>query len=184
MKTTGLVLIAALAIAVIGVEAVAQQGPDSQSGAGMTMPMGPGKMGGMGMGKDMGMGMGMGMMKGCPMMGMMGMMGGGMAPHTEGRIAFLQAELGITDAQRSQWNAYADALRKNLDNMQSHHQAMMKSREAKSPVERLDGEIAAMEGRLGALKDLKAPLAALVATLSPEQSAKANDILTGMGCMM
>src|SRR6516164_7300947 len=39
--------------------------------------------------------------------GMMGMMG--MAGHVEGRIAFLKAELKITDAQTSAWNAFADA---------------------------------------------------------------------------
>ena len=38
------------------------------------------------------------------MMGMMGMMG--MGGHTEGRIAFLKAELKITDAQTPQWNAF------------------------------------------------------------------------------
>src|SRR5262245_57582372 len=31
--------------------------------------------------------------------------------HIEGRIAFLKAELHITDAQTAQWNAVADALR-------------------------------------------------------------------------
>src|SRR5919202_1070827 len=31
----------------------------------------------------------------------------------EGRIAFLKAELKITDAQTPQWNAVADAMRKN-----------------------------------------------------------------------
>ena len=29
--------------------------------------------------------------------------------HTEGRIAFLKAELGVTDAQTSQWNAFANS---------------------------------------------------------------------------
>ena len=58
---------------------------------------------------------------GGPMGGPMGgapMMGGpmtshGMAPgrHIEGRIAFLKAELGITEAQTSKWNAFADAIR-------------------------------------------------------------------------
>ena len=31
--------------------------------------------------------------------------------HIEGRIAFLKAELAITDAQLPQWNAFADTLR-------------------------------------------------------------------------
>ena len=35
----------------------------------------------------------------------------GMGDHIEGRIAFLKAELKITDAQLPQWNTFADALR-------------------------------------------------------------------------
>jgi hypothetical protein len=46
-----------------------------------------------------------------PMMGMMGM-----ADHIEGRIAFLKAELKITDTQLTQWNEFADVLRANARN--------------------------------------------------------------------
>ena len=48
---------------------------------------------------------------GGPMMGMMGrggMMSMMMGDHIEGRIAFLKAELKITDVQMLQWNAFAD----------------------------------------------------------------------------
>src|SRR4051812_32891629 len=41
--------------------------------------------------------------------------------HVEGRIAFLQAEIGVTDAQRAQWNAFADALRRNAEAEKSMH---------------------------------------------------------------
>lgn len=51
------------------------------------------------------------MMRGMQQNGMMPMMG--MADHVEGRIAFLKAELKITDAQLPQWNTFADALRSN-----------------------------------------------------------------------
>ena len=53
-----------------------------------------------------------GSMGGSPMMGG-AMMSQGMAPgrHIEGRIAFLKAELGITEAQTPKWNAFADAMR-------------------------------------------------------------------------
>ena len=52
------------------------------------------------------------------MMQMMGMMGRGMdgmatIDRVEGRIAFLRAELKITDAQADAWNGFADALRTN-----------------------------------------------------------------------
>jgi LTXXQ motif family protein len=46
------------------------------------------------------------------MMGQQGGMGMGMPfEHVEGRIAFLKAELKITDAQAPQWNAFAETLR-------------------------------------------------------------------------
>ena len=37
--------------------------------------------------------------------------------HVEGRIAYLKAELKITDAQAQQWNAFADALRQSAKAM-------------------------------------------------------------------
>ncbi|MCC7482149.1 MAG: Spy/CpxP family protein refolding chaperone [Hyphomicrobiales bacterium] len=46
-------------------------------------------------------------------MGCMDMGGMGMTEHVEGRIAFLRAELQITDAQAKLWEAFADALRDN-----------------------------------------------------------------------
>ena len=75
-----------------------------------------------------------GMMSGMPMMhmGMMRMMGimgpvGGMATidRVEGRIAFLRAELKITESQMSAWNAFADALRANAKWLGEVRAAMM-----------------------------------------------------------
>ena len=128
-----------------------------------------------------------GMMQGRGMMGMMGncpMMGGSNPAYAEGRIAFLKAELSITDQQKDAWDAYAAAIKKNLAGMQSMRETMMKVMQAKSPVERLDAHIAAMESRVVALKGLKPPLADLYAALSDEQKKKADALLTGMGCMM
>ncbi len=137
-----------------------------------------------GMGID-GMPMGRGMMRvmgDCPMMGMM--MGADTSTFAEGRIAFLKAELAITDAQKAAWEAYAGALKKNLQAMQAMRQTMMKVMEAKTPTERLEAHIAAMDGRLASLKEVKPALAALYAALGDEQKKKADQILTGMSCMM
>ena len=41
-----------------------------------------------------------------------------------------------------------------------------------------------MESRSNALKDVKPALAKLYEALSAEQKKKADEILTGMGCMM
>lgn len=143
----------------------------------MPGPM-PGPMPGMGMMDSGMMGM-MRMMAECPMM-----MGGDIATHAEGRTAFLKAELAITDAQKAAWDGYAAALKKNLQAMQGTRQAMIKMMEAKSPVERLDSHIAIMEGRVAALKEVKPALGALYGALSGDQKKKADQLLTGMGCMM
>ena len=57
---------------------------------------------------------------------MMGQQGGMGMPfeHVEGRIAFLKAELKITDAQAPQWNAFADTLRSNAKAHRATHQQM------------------------------------------------------------
>ncbi len=147
---------------------------------------GPGMMGqGMPMGSRGIMGM-MDMMANCPMPGaMMGMGGEGQMPaFAEGRIAFLKAELAITDAQKAAWEAYADALKRNLQSMMGMGPTMKAVFEAKTPVERLEAHLAAMEGRLNALKDVKPALAKLYDSLGAEQKKKADEILTGMGCMM
>jgi hypothetical protein len=81
-----------------------------------TPPAGQPGMGGMPMMNMMGGMPMMNMMGGMPMhmmmMRMMGMIWPGMATidRVEGRIAFLRAELKITDAQASAWDAFAAAL--------------------------------------------------------------------------
>jgi hypothetical protein len=150
-------------------------GEAKQAAPAQEMPMGGGMMGPGMMGMMRGGGM-MGMMESCPMMG-------GTA-HSEGRIAFLKAELAITDQQKGAWEAYAAAIKKNLEGMQGMRETMMKVMQAKSPVERLDAHIGAMESRLGALRELKPALASLYSALSEEQRKKADELLTGMGCMM
>ena len=171
----------------IGGGALAQPAPDPHhpSGAATQGQPQPPMLGGM-MGRMMGGGMmgggtmGHGMMDmiaNCPMMG-------GSASHAEGRIAFLKAELAITDAQNAAWEAYAAQIRKNLTSMLDMQKTMMSMMEAKSPVERIDARIAMMEKRTQALKDIKPTLAALYAGLSADQQKKADQLLTGMGCMM
>lgn len=135
-------------------------------GQGMGM-MGDGMMG------KMMQGGGMGMMGNCPMMG-----GGQKSADA------LKAELGITDAQKAAWEAFAAARAKSHTDMQGMQQTMMKMMDAKSPVERLEARIGGMDKHLASLKELKAPLAALYATLSDEQKKRAETALAGIGCMM
>lgn len=128
-------------------------------------------------------------------MGLRGMMGmgcpaiasgadGRAATFAEGRIAFLKAELKITDAQKDVWEAYAQSLRNNLETMKGMHQTMLAALEAKNSVERLDVHIAAMETRLSALKQMQPALSKLHSALDEGQRRIADEVLTGMGCMM
>ncbi len=144
----------------------------------------PGMMGGGMMGSGTSMG-GM-MMQGRGSMGMGNypMMGEDADIHAAGRVAFLKAELAITDQQKEAWDAYAAALKKNLEGMQNMHATMMTMMQTKSPIDRLDARIAAMESRLAAMKELKPPLANLYAVLSDDQKKKADELMGGMGTMM
>ncbi|WP_170937195.1 MULTISPECIES: Spy/CpxP family protein refolding chaperone [Rhodomicrobium] len=168
--------------------AILAMGLAAGAGSALTQQRGPGFMMGEGWGRGMmgreghmgprGM-MGMG---GCPMMAFDD--DGETATFAAGRIAFLKAELGITDAQKDVWDAYALALQANLDSMRGMHLTMQSVFEAKTPVERLDAQLAAMDGRVNALKQIRSPLAKLYEALGGEQRKKADDVLTGMGCMM
>ena len=84
----------------------------------------------------------------------MGLYGMGMPfEHVEGRIAFLKAELKITDAQKPQWDAFADALRANAKAHQAVHEQMTGDAMPSSWPERLAFQQKALSTRLDSLKD-------------------------------
>ncbi|HEX2939777.1 MAG TPA: Spy/CpxP family protein refolding chaperone [Rhodopila sp.] len=156
--------------------------PGMAPGRGMGGP-GQGGPGQVGSGQGMGcMGQGMGAGGNMPaMMHMMhermahGEMGGPMGmmhfDHIEGRIAFLHAELGITDAQQSQWTAFADALRKQAQAMRGQ---MMHGGMPQNLPDLLTRQEQMLSARLDALKAIEGPARALYAALSPDQQKKAN----------
>jgi predicted short-subunit dehydrogenase-like oxidoreductase (DUF2520 family) len=65
--------------------------------------------------------------------------------------------------------------------MQTMRQTMQTAMSAKSPVERLDAQVSAIESRLAALKEVKPALSNLYTALSDEQKKKADRTV---GCMM
>ena len=191
MKKPNMLLLAAcMTLAVAVTPALAQQG--GQGGM-MDKGQGHGMMGGQGgPGQDKGMMQGgmMGQRKSsCPKMsGMMGhgMMGKDMMhsrPMMEARLAYIKADLEITDAQLDAWNNYADAFRKRHDVMTSMRADMMKAKTEGTAEERLDARIAAAEAKLEGLKALKAPTEGLYQVLTDEQKKKADGLLGG-GCGM
>jgi hypothetical protein len=139
---------------------------------------GPGFRGMMGSGQS---GFG-GMM---PMMyGMMGAWSG--ADHIDGRLAFVKAELKITDAQAPQWDAFADATRSNVNSMAEIRKTMM-SRLAQPATlpDRLALEDKAMTAHLAALKRTEDAVAKLYGVLTEDQKKIADNIVVGpMGMPM
>ena len=175
---------------------VAAGSPTLAQGQGQQMPMDQGMsmMGGCPMmGGNMGMGMmgpGMqGMMGKMPMgMGMMGQgMGPGMmmghGPMMEGRLAYLKAELGITEAQASAWDGYVSAVKARGDAMQGMHATMMQAMQSGTAMARMDAHTAAMQSMMDSMKALKPATETLYKALSDDQKKKA-DMLLGMGCCM
>ena len=123
-----------------------------------------------------GRGMGPGMMQG---MGM-GPMMGGPAQHIEGRIAFLRTELGITEAQASLFNTYADALRAAAKSMQGMHSQMMSGSMPATLPERLSWHEQMMATHLEAVKKLRAAAVPLSNALSAEQKQTADSLMMGI----
>ena len=125
-----------------------------------------------------------------PMMGMMQTMMGQdgmrmMSGHAEGRVAFLKAELKITDAQLPLWNAVADAIRANAKGMSEMMSGMMgRSQSTAALPEKLAAREKMITAHLEALRKFKAAVDPLYAALSDEQKKTADELLIGpMGMM-
>ena len=158
-------------------------------GEGMMGEGAQGKGGMMGQGM-MGKGKAGMMMGGCPMEDMMGSgrrgkghrMGQGMDMHSvpmmEGRLAYLKADLEITDAQASAWDGYANAVRTGRATMEGVHRDMMESKKS-AALERMDALIKAMDSKVESLKALKPATEALYAVLTDGQKEKADQVLGG-----
>lgn len=131
-----------------------------------------------------GKGQGMQMMQGaCPMQGMQMNEMRSSDTFSKGRIAFLKAELEITDAQNELFERYAESVAANLSHMQNMRGNMGSMMKAETPVERLDMHISMMESRLDALKEMQEPMEALFATFTDSQKEKASQLMLGMTCM-
>ena len=178
LKNSALV---ALAIAAaIGGTAVAQsQSPQQGTSPGWTW--GPRGMMGYGfMGPSM-MGHGPWMMGG----GSTEAMCSAMASHIEGRLAYIKAELKVTDAQDPLWSAYAVAARDNAKTMIARCTAMMGKRDSQvSLPDRLDQNEQLMAAQLDAMRAMNKALKPLYAALSDGQKKTADQLFWGpMGMM-
>lgn len=104
--------------------------------------------------------------------------------HVEGRIAFLKAELGITEAQLPKWTAYADALRATAKTMRGAMMNGMAGGKTMAMPARMDAMVAMMTARLETLKSTTAAAKALYAVLTDAQKKLADElIMSPMGGM-
>jgi hypothetical protein len=120
---------------------------------------------------------------------MMGSGSSGMAmiDRVEGRIAFLRAELKITDAQANAWNAFADALRGNARKLGEVRAGAMAQRAGggQTLAQRIEAQEQWLGARLEGTRALKAAFAQLWSALSDEQKKSADELLAPhMGMMM
>jgi ATP-dependent Clp protease ATP-binding subunit ClpA len=109
-----------------------------------------------------------------------------MANHIEGRLAYIKAELKITEAQESLWNTYAAAAHDNANAMRAHCTAMMSKRSgsAASLPDRLDQHEQFMAAQLDATRAMNKAIKPLYAALSDDQKKTADQLFWGpMGMM-
>ncbi|TPQ28204.1 hypothetical protein C2U70_29805 [Bradyrhizobium guangdongense] len=154
--------------------------PSQQEATGSQRMQGGGMMGGK-----------MPMMDMSKMMDMMRQPGDGMGgmeaiDHIEGRIAFLRAELKITDAQQAAWNAFADALRANAKTLGETRNSMMSQQGMGAPglVEKLALQEKWLVARLDGTRAMKSALTNLIPMFSDEQKKAADELLAPQMGMM
>lgn len=94
----------------------------------------------------------------------------------EGRIAFLRAELQVTDKQMADWNVLADALRSSRQHLLEARKLLVMDDKAAGP-ERLDRYEHHLGERLEAIKSARSAFNRLYGSLSEGQKQTADAIL-------
>ncbi|WP_137128098.1 Spy/CpxP family protein refolding chaperone [Roseomonas sp. HF4] len=139
-----------------------------QGGMGQMMPMMQGGMGG-----PAGP-----MASGMP--GMAGMGRGAMAQfhRIEGRLAFVRAELRLTDAQAQPWNAFADVVRAQAARLREAVASAMQVADQPSTAPQIaERRIALLSAQLEAMRAVSAALGPLYAALDDGQKRTADELM-------
>ncbi|MGO8916921.1 MAG: Spy/CpxP family protein refolding chaperone [Stellaceae bacterium] len=98
--------------------------------------------------------------------------------HIEGRIAFLKAELKITDAQAPAFESVAQAMRENVKEMARLHEQHRADRDTpKTAVERLEAQVKFGEIHTQHEQRFLAAFKPLYDSLSPDQKKTADELL-------
>lgn len=103
--------------------------------------------------------------------------GMGMIDHVEGRIAFLRAELKISDAQAVVWDAFAGALRASSKRLDEAPQAASGKSSLPALEQRLTAQEQWLSARLESVRAIKATFGDLYKVLSLDQRKSADELL-------
>ena len=108
----------------------------------------------------------------------------GTTGHIDGWLAFLRAELKVTEAQATAWGDFADAVHANAARLGASH-ASMTHQDAGSPnlPARLLAQEQMMAGRLTALRRMREAIEPLYTMLSDAQKKTADELLGPQGMM-
>jgi hypothetical protein len=108
-----------------------------------------------------------------------------MLDRVEGRLAFIKAELKVTEPQTSAWNELAAAIRTAAKHHNERIQAVFSGAEhAKTLPQRIEAQEQFMITRLDEIKQIKGSLNKLYALLSEGQKNEADTVvlpMVGMG---
>jgi hypothetical protein len=183
-RTTTLASLAAMSFTVLSMAAAQAQMPDPHHPApGAPAQMGMPMPGAEGSAPPMAAGMARMMEMMQPMMAARGGMGMPFE-HVEGRIAYLKAELHVTDAQMPAWNAFAETMRTDAAGMKAMQEEMMKGGIPTTMPDRMALRHNMMSSRLAAMDHSEASMKALYAALSPDQRKAFDQMMSGpMGMM-
>lgn len=120
----------------------------------------------------------MNMQGGSPMMQMMRARAGDIpTDRIEGRIAYLHAEIRITEAQMSAWKEVAAALRANAKRL-TEAQPEQAQKSNASMLERVDAQERLLAARLESIRALKSATAKLYPMLDEAQRKSADELMS------
>lgn len=136
------------------------------------MQGGSGGMGGMGMSDD-----NMRRMQQNQAMPGMAANGVDMTDRIDGRIAFLRAELKVTEPQTALWNQFAEALRSSRQHLIEARQLLAAPQDLSSPTARLEQYERHLTARLEAIRTARTSFAQLYAALDEHQKHVANELV-------
>ena len=96
--------------------------------------------------------------------------------YTDGRLAFLKAELDITEKQQDAWSDFEKAYREWAKSTKQMHKGMKKSDKAKTLPERMERRHEMMSSRLDASRSLQRAIEPLYKQLSADQKQTADHL--------